>query len=150
MELKGNRIINAVPSKVWELLMSPDSLSRVVPGISTLEPIAENSFLSSINIKIGPVNGTFSGKLQLEDIVDQNSFTLKTQQNSKIGNANAALNIKLDPVDGNQTKVTFDGDVKLSGMMAAMGQRIVSGVANTLTNQFFNNLQNEITASKKD
>jgi carbon monoxide dehydrogenase subunit G len=148
MELKGNRILNAVPSKVWELLMSPDSLSRVVPGISTLETISENSFISSLNIKIGPVNGTFSGKLQLEDIDEGNSFTLKTQQNSKIGNANAALKIKLAPVDDNQTQVIFDGDVKLSGMMATMGQRIIGGIANTLTNQFFNNLQNEITVSK--
>ncbi len=35
------------------------------------------------------------------------------------------------------TEVAFDGDVKLSGMLAAMGQRLIGGVSNTLTNNFF-------------
>ena len=53
----------------------------------------------------------------------------------------------LAPSGDNQTEVIFDGDVKLSGMLASMGQRIVGGVANTLTNQFFNNMQNEIAVT---
>ncbi|RYY27274.1 MAG: carbon monoxide dehydrogenase [Chitinophagaceae bacterium] len=144
MQLKGNRIVNAVPGKVWELLMNPDTLAKVVPGITSLEAISEHSFTSSLHIKIGPVSGTFSGKLQLEDIVDGKSFTLNTQQNSKIGNANATLQIVLSSVGDQQTEVIFDGNAKLSGMLASMGQRIIGGIANTLTNQFFSNLQNEI------
>ena len=115
MQLTGNQIVNAVPSRVWEMLMDPNSLAKVVPGISRLERLSENSFRSVLNIKIGPVSGTFSGNLQLEDIVEQKSFTLKAQQNSKIGNANAAVKINLEPVDDKQTEVIFDGDVKLSG-----------------------------------
>jgi len=147
MQLSGNRILNAVPSRVWDMLMNPDSLARVVPGISSLEMISENSFISALNIKIGPVNSTFSGKLQIEDIVEEKSFTLTTQQNSKVGNGNAVLHIKLAPAGDNQTELIFDGDVKLSGMLASMGQRIVGGVANTLTNQFFNNIQKELTVT---
>ena len=147
MQLSGNRILNAVPARVWEMLMNPDSLARVVPGISSLEMISENSFISTVNIKIGPVSSSFSGKLQLGDIIEEKSFTLKTQQNSKIGNGNATLQIKLAPYGENQTELIFDGDVKLSGMLASMGQRIVSGVANTLTNQFFNNIQKELTVT---
>lgn len=147
MQLTGNRILNAGPAKVWEMLMNPDSLARIVPGISSLEMISGNSYITTLNIKIGPVNSTFSGKLQIEDIIEQKSFTLKTQQSSKIGNGNATLQIKLAPSQDNQTELAFDGDVKLSGMLATMGQRIVSGVANTLTNQFFNNIQKELTVT---
>ena len=147
MQLAGNQIVNAVPSRVWEMLMNPHSLARVVPGISNLEMISENSFISTLNIKIGPVNSTFSGKLQIEDIIEEKSFTLKTQQNSKIGNGNATLQIKLAPSGDKQTELVFDGDVKLSGMLASMGQRIVGGVANTLTNQFFKNIQKELTVT---
>ena len=147
MQLTGNQIVNAVPSRVWQMLMDPNSLAKVVPGISRLEKLSENSFKSILNIKIGPVSGTFSGNLQLEDIVEQKSFTLKAQQNSKIGNANAAVKINLDPVDDKQTEVMFDGDVKLSGVLASMGQRVIGGVANTLTKQFFNNLENELAVA---
>ncbi|MCW3110252.1 MAG: carbon monoxide dehydrogenase subunit, partial [Segetibacter sp.] len=141
MQLTGNQIITATPSRVWKMLMDPDVLAKVVPGISKLEKLSDNSFKSTLSIKIGPVSGSFSGHLQLEDIVEEKSFTIKAQQNSKIGNANADVKIKLASADGVQTDVTFDGEVKISGMLATMGQRVIGGVANTLTKQFFNNLE---------
>ena len=125
--------------------MDTDTLARIVPGISRLEKTGDNSFKSFLEIKLGPVNSTFTGDLQLEDISsEQKGFTLKALQKSKIGNANAAIKISLLPVTDNQTEVAFDGDAKLSGMLAGMGQRLIGGVSNTLTKQFFSNLEKEL------
>jgi carbon monoxide dehydrogenase subunit G len=144
MQLTGNEILNAAPATIWTMLMDPDVLAKVVPGISKLEKLSENTFKSLLNIKIGPVTGSFMGTLQLEDLNEQKSFNLKAQQNSKVGNANANIKINLTAVNDNQTEVAFDGDVKLSGLLATMGQRVIGGVANTLTKQFFSNLEKEI------
>ncbi len=144
MKLSGKHILNAPPSRVWEILMDTQSLAKVVPGISSLEKISENSYKSILSIKLGPVSGSFSGNLQLEDIAEQKSFTLKAQQNSKIGNANANIKIELTPVDDQQTAIVFDGDAQLSGLMASMGQRLIGGVSDTLTKQFFKNLEKEL------
>jgi len=144
MQLAGKHVVNATPSKVWEMLMDTDTLARIVPGISRLEKTGNNNFKSFLEIKLGPVNSSFTGDLQLEDIAEQKSFTLKVQQKSKIGNANAAIKINLLPVTDNQTEVSFDGDAKLSGMLAGMGQRLIGGVSNTLTKQFFSNLEKEL------
>jgi len=124
--------------------MDTDTLARIVPGISRLEKTGENKFKSIITIKMGPVNSSFAGDLQMEDIKVEEGFTLKVQQNSKIGNANAAINISLLPVNEVNTEVAFDGDVKLSGMLAAMGQRLIGGVSSTLTKQFFSNMEKEL------
>jgi carbon monoxide dehydrogenase subunit G len=144
MQLTGKHVVNASPSKVWEMLMDTNTLARIVPGISRLEKTGDNKYKSIIEIKLGPVNSSFTGDLQMEEITDQKGFTLKVQQNSKIGNANAAIKISLLPVTDHQTEVAFGGDVKLSGMLASMGQRIIGGVANTLTKQFFANLEKEV------
>ncbi|HSU51897.1 MAG TPA: carbon monoxide dehydrogenase subunit G [Segetibacter sp.] len=148
MLLTGNHIVNASASTVWLMLMDPDVLAKVVPGISELQKISDNSFKSILNIKIGPVSSSFAGSLQLEDMVEQKSFTLKAQQNSKIGNANAVVKINLSAVSDAETEVKFDGDVKISGMLATMGQRLLGGVANALTKQFFENLDKEIIAKE--
>ena len=124
--------------------MDTDTLARIVPGISRIEKINDNSFVSTVSIKLGPVNSSFAGNLQMEDIVEEKGFTLKVQQNSKIGNANAAIKINLDAVGENETEVAFNGDVKLSGMLASMGQRVLGGVANTLSKQFFTNMEKEL------
>src|SRR5690349_19055585 len=144
MQLAGKHVLHAAPSKVWATLMDKDTLARVVPGISRLEETGDHTFKSTLNIKLGPVNGSFTGDLQLDDLQEPNTFTLKAQQNSKIGNANAAIKINLEPVGSGDTEIAFDGDVKLSGILASMGQRVMGGVSNTLTKQFFSNLEKEL------
>lgn len=145
MQLAGKYVLHAAPPRVWATLMNKDTLARVVPGISRLEQTGDHTFKSILDIKLGPVNGSFTGNLQLDDLQEPNQFTLKAQQNSKIGNANAAIKINLALVDETgDTEVSFDGDVKLSGMLASLGQRVMGGVSNTLTKQFFSNLEKEI------
>ncbi len=144
MQLTGKHVVNAIPSRVWEMLINTDTLARIVPGISRLEKTGENTFKSILEIKMGPVNSSFTGDLQMEDVSVEKGYTLKVQQNSKIGNANAAIKISLAPAGENKTEVAFDGDVKLSGMLAAMGQRLIGGVSNTLAKQFFSNLEKEV------
>ena len=104
MQLTGKHIINAAPSTVWAMLMDTDTLARIVPGISRLEKTGDNKFKSILEIKLGPVNSSFTGSLQLENITEQKGFTLRAQQNSKIGNAGAALKIGLSAVNDTQTE----------------------------------------------
>ena len=144
MQLAGKYVLHAAPPKVWATLMNKDSLVNIVPGISRLEETGDHSFKSILDIKLGPVSGSFTGNLQLDDLQEPNAFTLKAQQNSKIGNANAAIKINLAHVGDGHTEIVFDGDVKLSGILASMGQRVMGGVSNTLTKQFFSNLEKEL------
>jgi len=146
MQLTGKHIVNAAPSKVWDMLMDTDTLARIVPGISRLEKTGENTYKSILDIKLGPVSGSFNGNLQMDEIAAPDGFTLKVQQNSKIGNANAAIKIGLMNVEEKKTEVSFDGDVKLSGLLASMGQRVIGSVANTLSKQFFSNLEKEVSS----
>lgn len=144
MNLAGKYLLHAAPPKVWATLMNMDSLANIVPGISRLEQTGDHTFKSILDIKLGPVSGSFTGHLQLDDLQEPNAFTLKAQQNSKIGNANALIKITLAAVGDSDTEIAFDGDVKMSGMLASLGQRVMGGVSNTLTKQFFLNLEKEL------
>ena len=99
MELTGRHTVNATPATLWNMLMDTDTLSKIVPGISRLEKTGDNTYKSILEIKMGPVSGSFTGNLQMENIEEEKGFTLKVQQNSNIGNANAAIKIELIPVN---------------------------------------------------
>lgn len=144
MQLAGKYLLHAAPPKVWATLMNKDSLANIVPGISRLEQTGDHTFKSILDIKLGPVSGSFTGNLQLDELQEPNAFTLKAQQNSKIGNASALIKIILTAVGDSDTEIAFDGDVKMSGMLASLGQRVMGGVSNTLTKQFFSNLEKEL------
>ena len=144
MQFAGKHILNAEPPALWAMLMDRETLAKVMPGVSQLERTGDNTYKSTFDIKLGPVDGSFTGNLLLDDLNEPSGFTLKVQENSKIGNANAAIKINLTPVDNHQTQIAFDGDVKLSGLLAGIGQRVMGGVSNALAKQFFENLEKEL------
>ncbi|MGX7690412.1 CoxG family protein [Flectobacillus sp. BAB-3569] len=146
MQLTGSHTLAAPIEKVWQMLMDTDILAKIVPGVSRLEKTGENEFEAISEIKLGPVSGKFSGGLTLSDIVEPSTFTLNVSQNSKIGNADASIKINLLALDAQQTEISFEGEAKLSGLLARTGQRVLSGVANTLTKQFFTNFEEEIAS----
>ena len=144
MELKGNRNVGTDTVTLWNILMDIEILPKIVPGISKLEKTGENTYKSTLEVKFGPVSGEFTGEMQMEDIHPQKTFTLKAQQHNKIGTVNSIMKIELMPIPGNKTEVTFSGEVTISGLMKMMGEKILGGVTDMLTKQFFTNLDNEI------
>ena len=139
MLLTGNHVLNAPVRKVWSMLMDPVTLAQIVPAVSSLELTGENEYKALAEIKMGPVSGAFSGNLSLLNIRENEGYSLHVKQTSKIGNADALINIALKSAENDQTELTFEGDARLSGLLARTGQRIISGVATTLTKQFFAN-----------
>lgn len=144
MNLTGKYTVNAPAKIIWDLLMDPDTLARITPAITSLERIDDDNFKAIADVKIGPVGGAFTGNLNLSEKVEPESFKLTIQQNSKIGNANAVVNMKMKALSDTQTEVSFDGDVKLSGMLNTMGGRVITPVANMLSKQFFEALEAEV------
>ena len=150
MNLAGTHLFQASPSQIWDILMDEGKLAAITPGVSKLERTEGDHFKAISEVKIGPVKGSFSGGLSLEDKVEGESFVLKIKQKSKIGNADASVNIRLSPNGEGQTALSFDGKAKLSGLLARTGQRLLSGVANSLTKQFFEGLEKALEGGGQD
>lgn len=146
MHLNGTHLLNATPQEIWKILMDIDVLARITPGISRLEPLGNDKYKAIAEVKLGPVKGSFAGEMEIAGKQEPEQFTLLIQQNSPMGNVSAEGQIKLQPAGG-QTEVHFQGDAKLSGTLARMGQRVLGGVANTMVKQFFQNLEKELNTS---
>ena len=144
MQLTGTHKFNASATKIWSKLMDTDTLARITPGVSKLEEIGTDQYKAIAEVKMGPVSGTFSGNLNVLEKQEPQSFILNIKQNSKIGNVAADVKIELKPVSGQETELYFDGKANLSGLLARTGQRVMSGVASTLSKQFFKALEEEL------
>jgi uncharacterized protein len=144
MELAGSHTINASAQTIWDMLMTPETLAKVTPGITRLELESEGVYKAIADIKMGPVAGKFEGKAEVLNPIAPESFSLKVQQNSKIGNVAADIKMNLRPLSATQTELSFEGKADMSGLLARTGNRVMSGVANTLTKQFFDNFEAEL------
>ncbi len=143
MIIQGKYPIAASTPEVWNLLMDPEVLRRITPGISELDHLGDDKYKIISKIKIGPVKGSFVGLLEMIDKVENETTTLVINQKSKIGNVSADIKIELNTIDGT-TEINYKGEARLSGKLAMMGQRIIGGVISSLSRQFFKALNNEI------
>lgn len=144
MQLKGSQVLQATPVMVWGLLMDTEVLARITPGITRLEPTGDDVYRAIADIKMGPVKGSFFGDLAVVHKNPPHHFRLDISQESKIGNVSAEIMIRLEAVNGTEAQMSFNGKARLSGVLARTGQRVLTGVANTLTKQFFNSLIKEL------
>lgn len=144
MEVKGNYEFKVSREQLWNYLMDIEVLTKITPGISRLETLGEDKFKTHSDIKIGPVKGTFTGKMQVENKNEPATFQIKMEQLSKIGNAHVTVQMILEEISQNRSKLSFDGKANLSGVIARTGQRVLSGVANSITKEVFSSLEKHI------
>ena len=144
MKIKGVHSVETDISSLWEMLQDTDVLAKISPGVGRIERVEGDRFKAISDISIGPVKGSFEGELELLDKIENESMTMLLIQKSKIGNAEARIVMNLNEVGSASTEITYDGKAKVSGTLAAMGQRIMGGVVKTLTKQIFKELDQEI------
>jgi len=148
MKITGKYSIDASQELIWEMIIDPKVLEKITPGVKTLEPNGEDTYKAISEVKVGPVRGDFEGDLSLKHKVAGESCLVLLDQKSKMGNAKAEIGIKLMPHGDNRTEIQYTGEAKMSGMLARMGQRIMSGVVSTLSKQFFKALEKEVEKTK--
>jgi len=148
MIVEGTHVFNVNAEQLWNMLMDPEVLAKITPGVSKLELIEEDHYKTVSEIKIGPVKGAFKGKLKVVDKEEPNSFAIQMEQLSKIGNAHARVDMHIKPHVEGGASLEFNGKANLSGLIARTGQRVLSGVANVIIKEVFSSLEEHIEEHK--
>lgn len=144
MQLKGKETFSASAQQIWDIIMDKDKLAAITPGLSRLEELGNDEYQAITDISIGPVKGEFKGDLKMVDKIPPKSLTLKVNQTSKIGNADVTVHLHIEEVSDLESTLSFKGLAKMSGVLARMGQRVMTGVAASITKQLFASLREEV------
>ncbi len=142
VKLAGTHSFDAPKSAVWEALLDPDVLSRILPGCKQLEKTSDNEFSGEINIRVGPVQGSFNGTVKLSDVDPPNGYQMEIAGQGRPGYVKGVGTLRLEG-DG-PTTLHYDGDAQLSGRIASVGQRLVDSTARSLTRQGLQSLESII------
>ena len=134
MRLEGTHLFAAPRTAVWEALMDPGVLARALPGGEEMEMVDENRYRAVMNIKVGPVQGRFEGKIELDDIVAPVSYLMRVDGQGAPGFVNGEGQLHLLEQEGG-TLLTYAGDVNVGGRIAGVGQRLVESTARSVTRQ---------------
>src|ERR1041385_4531810 len=75
MKLEGDYLFEASVPEVGSALFDPVILAAVMPGCEKLE-LVDGHYVGDIKVKVGPIQGNFTGKVDLQDKVEPESYTM--------------------------------------------------------------------------
>ena len=152
MKLAGSYKLNVKKEVVWKALNDPEILKKCIPGCEVFEKESNTIFNATATNQIGPMNATFSGKLSLSNIQENQSYKLSGEGQSSVGFVNGAADVKLTEENG-LTILNYEVDINVGGKVAQLGSRLINGVAKKMSDYFFgqfSDLVAPIKTEKKD
>ena len=147
MTMNGEVHLPASREVVWEKLNDPAVLRKCIPGCEELARSAENQFQAVAKMKVGPVSARFGGRVTLSDLDPPNGYRISGEGEGGVaGFAKVGATVALAEKDGG-TLLTYTVEAQIGGKLAQLGQRLISGSAKKLADQFFVSFANEVRAS---
>jgi carbon monoxide dehydrogenase subunit G len=146
MKIEGAADIPAPRDRVWAAFLDPEILAQALPGCEKLEAIGPNEYKATMKIGVAAIKGTFEGKVKLSDLDPPNRYRMAVEGSGGPGFVRGAAGMQLSDVDGG-TRVSYDADVQVGGLIASVGQRMLGGVTKMMLDQFFTRMT-ELLASK--
>lgn len=141
MLLSDTREIKADPKVVWDAILNPDVLKECIPGCESLTGSVAEGYEAVVKQKVGPVSATFTGLVQLSDIVEGRSLKISGEGKGGVaGFAKGGANVSFEPMEGG-TRLTYEAEANVGGKIAQLGSRIIDSFAKKLADEFFTRFQ---------
>jgi uncharacterized protein len=134
--MEGEIKLAATREVVWKMLNDPLVLKECIPGCEELEEV-EGGYKAVAKMKFGPVSARFAGQVKLSDLDPPNGYRISGEGEGGIaGFAKGGATVQLrDSEEG--TLLSYRVDAQIGGKLAQLGQRLISGTAKKLADQFF-------------
>ena len=145
MKIEGSADIPAPREKVWAAFLDPNILAQALPGCEKLEAIGENEYKATMKVGVAAIKGTFEGKVKLSDLEPPNRYRMAVEGSGGPGFVRGEAGMQMSDVDGG-TKVSYDADVQVGGLIASVGQRMLGGVTKMMLDQFFTKMTELLTS----
>jgi carbon monoxide dehydrogenase subunit G len=143
VNVKGEIIVDANQEDVWNALNDPEVLRKATPGCKVLNEISPDSYKAEIVLGIAAVRGEYEAEIKIfEKESSPNRYKLAMKADSKMGFLEGNAVVELDYNHPNTT-IRYDGEAQVGGLIAGVGQRILSGIAKMIVKDFFKKIAKE-------
>ena len=145
MKITNEFTVHTSIDHAWAVLTDLAGIAPCLPG-AQLTGVDGDVYRGKVKVKVGPVISEFAGTARFveRDYAGHRAvIDAKGRDARAAGNAAAMITAELRP-DGDQTVVSVDTDLKISGRLAQFGSGMISEVSGKLLGQFVESLEAKI------
>ncbi|MEE9235836.1 MAG: carbon monoxide dehydrogenase subunit G [Candidatus Acidoferrales bacterium] len=144
MKIQGTQTVNASRERVFGAVVDPTVIAKLLPGCEKLEPVGEDTYQVKMKLGLGAVSGSYQGTVRVSEKQPPERLRLTVNGRGPWGFAEGDGTLTLTE-EGGGTKIEYAGELKVGGMIASVGQRLLDAAAKMVIGQFFKNLEKEAT-----
>jgi uncharacterized protein len=145
MKVNGTATLNAPRDAVWVALNDPAVLARTIPGCQQLEEVGPDAYRMTLTAGVASIKGTYTGDVALTDQEQPGAFTLRATGAGAPGTVQADVRVTLADAGDGTTRLDYDADAVVGGMIGGVGQRVLTGVAKKTAGEFFKAVDDVLT-----
>jgi carbon monoxide dehydrogenase subunit G len=146
VRVAGSAMIGSDREQVWAALRDPAVLVRTIPGCERLEAVSADSYRMTVSAGVASIKGVYQGEVALSDPDEPERFVLKARGQGAPGMVDATVAVRLSPVDGG-TRVDYDAEAVVGGMIGGVGQRMLVSVAKKTAAEFFAAVESHLASA---
>jgi uncharacterized protein len=144
MKISGADTIDFPVATVWDALLDPQVLVSTIPGCERLEATGDNAYAMTVTAGVASIRGTYSGSCTLSDLEPHESLVMTLQGSGAPGTIGATVDVRFEEVEQGATRISYEADAVVGGMVGGVGQRMLTSVSKRMANEFFSNVASAI------
>ena len=133
----------AVPVEdAWRILTDVERIAPCLPG-AQFQEIEGDTYRGVVKVKVGPIQAQFKGQasfIERDDAAHKVVLKGEGRDTTGKGNAAAVITAEMTAVDANNTSVTVNTDLSVTGKVAQFGRGAMADISDKLLAQFVVNL----------
>jgi len=143
VKVEGTRTFAAPRETVWDVLNSPESMAKLMPGVESFDVQDDKHWRANVKIPLGMGGLRMSFDFtKLEE--RQPEFAKLHAKGNGVGaivSMETAFNLA---ENGSSTDMKWEADVKIAGPVGSMGQRVLQPIVNQQVNNVLTALDKQV------
>jgi uncharacterized protein len=144
MEFTGTQTVAAPIEKVWAFLFDVNNVASCAPGFQSLEVLEDEHWKAVVGVGVGAVKFKFTMDVTRPEMQPPDLMIVKARGKAPGSAVDMQGDMHLTALDGEQTRMDWKATVTVSGTIASVGARLLSGTVQRLTGQFFDCLKTKL------
>ena len=128
---------------MWSALQNPAVLVCTIPGCERLEETGPDTYRMTVTAGVASIKGVYQGEVALSEPDAPQRFVLRARGQGAPGTVDATVEVRLSEIEGG-TRVDYDAEAVIGGMIGGVGQRMLSSVAKKTASDFFSALESHL------
>ncbi|GAA4227093.1 hypothetical protein FHR32_000163 [Streptosporangium album] len=145
MKLAGSAVLGIDRDRVWSALQNPAVLVRTIPGCERLEETGPDTYRMTVTAGVASIKGVYQGEVALSEPDAPQRFVLRARGQGAPGTVDATVEVRLSEIEGG-TRIDYDAEAVIGGMIGGVGQRMLSSVAKRTAGEFFSAVESHLSS----